>query len=323
MALYRCAQVIETISAVDRDEPQTGHRFFFSLLSAEEGGAANFTLRDNKDNTASVVTRRSGFLRRERPLHPLRVLISDAGAPALSSTGTLTVRVCACDAAGRRSLCGEESSLLLAAGLSPAAFLSILACLLILLGLVLLVITARRRRRNPFLPDDDRDVRENIVHYDDEGGGEEDTEAFDMAALRHLHAARDGEGAGRYDVTPELPSRRRDEPRRKAAVTMAPPPPPPPPDNAVFREFILSRLAEADLDSAVPPYDSLQTYAFEGSGSAAESLSSLGSRSSGSDWAVDLGKLADLYGPSSSKADLLVPRLVVGEPGGPAHPLRR
>ncbi|KAK0132678.1 Cadherin-7 [Merluccius polli] len=127
-------QVIETISAVDRDEPQTGHRFFFSLLSAEEGGAANFTLRDNKDNTASVVTRRSGFLRRERPLHPLRVLISDAGAPALSSTGTLAVRVCACDAAGRRSLCGEESSLLLAAGLSPAAFLSILACLLILLG---------------------------------------------------------------------------------------------------------------------------------------------------------------------------------------------
>jgi hypothetical protein len=81
-----------------------------------------------------VLTRRAGFLRRERPLHLLPVLISDAGPPALSSTGTLSVRVCACDADGGRSLCGEESSLLRAAGLSPAALLSILACLLLLLG---------------------------------------------------------------------------------------------------------------------------------------------------------------------------------------------
>ena len=52
----RCAvchpfQVIETISAVDRDEPQTGHRFLFSLLSPGDGGPANFTLRDNQGET--------------------------------------------------------------------------------------------------------------------------------------------------------------------------------------------------------------------------------------------------------------------------------
>jgi hypothetical protein len=40
--------VIETISAVDRDEPQTGHRFLFSLLSPGDGATANFTLRDNQ-----------------------------------------------------------------------------------------------------------------------------------------------------------------------------------------------------------------------------------------------------------------------------------
>lgn len=40
-------QVIETISAVDRDEPPSGHRFFFSL-AAEAAGNLNFTLRDNK-----------------------------------------------------------------------------------------------------------------------------------------------------------------------------------------------------------------------------------------------------------------------------------
>jgi hypothetical protein len=94
-------------------------------------------------------------------------------------------------------------------------------------GLVLLVATARRRRRNPFTLDDDRDVRENIVRYDDEGGGEEDTEAFDMAALRHLNATRDGEGAGtrRYDNAPELLAARYREPQHNATVAMAPPPP--------------------------------------------------------------------------------------------------
>lgn len=39
--------MIETISAVDRDEPPSGHRFFFSL-AAEAVGNLNFTLRDNK-----------------------------------------------------------------------------------------------------------------------------------------------------------------------------------------------------------------------------------------------------------------------------------
>ena len=235
------------------------------------------------------------------------------------------------------------------------AVLPVLLTLPVSAGLILLVVTARRRRRNPFTLDDDRDVRENIVRYDDEGGGEEDTEAFDMAALRHLNATRDGgEGAGagasRYDTAPELLSSRYRESQHNATMAMAPLPPtqaqpppppqaaapPPAPDNTVFREFILSRLLEADLDSAAPPYDSLQTYAFEGSGSPAESLSSLGSPSSESEhaydflteWGADFGKLADLYGHSdgrSSKADLRAPRLVVGEPGGakPTVPMRR
>lgn len=49
------------------------------------------------------------------------------------------------------------------------------------------------------------------------------------------------------------------------------------PEDDVFREFILDRLAEADEDPYAPPFDCIRTYAYEGSGSPAGSLSSLDS----------------------------------------------
>ncbi|XP_066508066.1 cadherin-7-like isoform X2 [Hoplias malabaricus] len=287
-------QVIETISAVDRDEPPSGHRFFFSL-TAEAAGNLNFTLRDNKDNTASVLTKRGAFQRREQAMYRLPVLIVDSGSPALSSTNTLSIRVCDCDSDGTPQACGTEA-FLLSAGLSTGALVAILACILTLLVLVLLIVTVRRRKKEPLILDEDRDVRENIVRYDDEGGGEEDTEAFDMVALRNLNVARDSKT--RRDVTPEVPT----------LYCSRPPPYKITPDNGIFRDFIWDRLKDADVDPSAPPYDSLQTYAFEGSGSVAESLSSLESLSTDSeqsydylsDWGPRFKKLADLYGHSDS-----------------------
>ncbi|XP_064799540.1 cadherin-7-like [Oncorhynchus masou masou] len=286
----RPGQVIETISAMDRDEPQSGHRFFFSL-TAEAAGNLNFTLRDNKDNTASVLTMRGGFQRHDQTMYRLPVLIMDGGSPALSSTNTLSIRVCDCDHDGAPQSCGSEASML-SAGLSTGALIAILACILTLLVLVLLIVTMRRRKKEPLILDEERDVRENIVRYDDEGGGEEDTEAFDMVALRNLKLVRESSGKTRRDVTPEVPS---------LFLSCRPPP-----DNGIFRDFIWDRLKEADVDVSAPPYDSLQTYAFEGSGSAAESLSSLDSLSTDSeqnydylsDWGPRFKKLADLYGHS-------------------------
>uniref|UniRef100_A0A8C7TXZ6 Cadherin 7a n=1 Tax=Oncorhynchus mykiss TaxID=8022 RepID=A0A8C7TXZ6_ONCMY len=286
----RPGQVIETISAMDRDEPQSGHRFFFSL-TAEAAGNLNFTLRDNKDNTASVLTMRGGFQRHDQTMYRLPVLIMDGGSPALSSTNTLSIRVCDCDPDGAPQSCGSEASML-SAGLSTGALIAILACILTLLVLVLLIVTMRRRKKEPLILDEERDVRENIVRYDDEGGGEEDTEAFDMVALRNLKLVRESGGKTRRDVTPEVPS---------LFLSSRPPP-----DNGIFRDFIWDRLKEADADASAPPYDSLQTYAFEGSGSVAESLSSLDSLSTDSeqnydylsDWGPRFKKLADLYGHS-------------------------
>lgn len=85
------------------------------------------------DNTASILTKRGGFHRREQPLYRLPVLIVDSGSPSLSSTNTLSIRVCECDADGAPQACGTEA-FLLTAGLSTGALTAILACIMTLLG---------------------------------------------------------------------------------------------------------------------------------------------------------------------------------------------
>ncbi|XP_031235808.1 cadherin-7 isoform X4 [Mastomys coucha] len=280
-------QVIQKISAVDKDEPSNGHQFYFSLTT-DMTNNHNFSLKDNKDNTASILTRRNGFRRQEQSVYYLPIFIVDSGSPSLSSTNTLTIRVCDCDSDGIAQTCNAEAYVL-PAGLSTGALIAILACVLTLLVLILLIVTMRRRKKEPLIFDEERDIRENIVRYDDEGGGEEDTEAFDMAALRNLNVIRDSKT--RRDVTPEIQFLSR--PTFKNI-----------PDNVIFREFIWERLKEADVDPGAPPYDSLQTYAFEGNGSVAESLSSLDSISSNSDqnydylsdWGPRFKRLAEMYG---------------------------
>ncbi|XP_060901530.1 cadherin-7-like [Labrus mixtus] len=273
-------QVIETLSAVDPDDPDNGHHFLFSL-GAEDAGNMSFYLRDNEDNTVSVLTRRAGFLQQDQPVHFLSVVVSDGGGLSLSSTNTLSITVCDCDAHGNHGSCNYEESPQLV-GFSTAAMVTVLTCILAVLCVVMVTLTVRHRGREPLMTEGEQEVRENIVRYDDEGGGEEDTEAYDMFTLRTLNQTN--EVCHDTDMsTPEDSA-----------------------DRYLFQVFIRDRLQEADLDKTEPPYDSLQTYAFEGSGSATHSLSSLNSfRSAQSDhnydflrvWGPRFKKLADLYGP--------------------------
>ncbi|XP_067886875.1 cadherin-7-like isoform X1 [Heterodontus francisci] len=282
-------KIIQRISAVDRDKPPSGHHFYFSL-APRAANNLNFTVQDNRDNTATILTRRADFSRQEQAVYFLPIVIVDNGTPSLSSTNTLTVRVCGCDNEGVAHSCNAEA-FALPAGLSTGALIAILACVLTLLVLVLLIVTLRRRKKEPLIFDEEKDIRENIVRYDDEGGGEEDTEAFDMATLRNLNFIQDVKT--RRDVTPEI------QLFSKTAHKLSP-------DNIIFREFIWERMKGADTDPCAPPYDSLQTYAFEGDGSVAESLSSLESITSTSDqnydylsdWGPRFKKLADMYGSS-------------------------
>ncbi|KAI1902264.1 hypothetical protein AGOR_G00042910 [Albula goreensis] len=280
----RAGQLIQTISAVDTDEPLIGHKFVFSLSAKNP----NFTVIDNEDNTARILTGRSGFSRRERSAYLLPIVISDNDYPVQSSTSTLTIQVCACDRRGTVQSCGLEA-FLLSTRLSTAALVAILLCIIILLMIVVLFAAMRRQKKKEPLIISKEDVRDNVVSYNDEGGGEEDTQAFDIGTLRNPEVI--DVNKQRRDIIPEMlfPCRRGPSPPIKGG--------------ADIRDFITGRLAESDSDPTAPPYDSLATYAYEGSGSLAESLSSLESSEADADqefdylgsWGPRFKKLAEMY----------------------------
>ncbi|KAM7401403.1 hypothetical protein PAMA_005544 [Pampus argenteus] len=306
----KAGQRIQTVSAVDADEPSAGHKFYFSL--APEGAhRSNFTVRDNGDNTAGILTRRASYSRLHQSVYLVPVMITDNDYPMLSSTGTLTVRVCTCDRDGNMELCNAEA-LSSSPGLSTGALIAILLCAIILLMIVVLFTALKRQRKQEPLIISKEDVRDNVVSYNDEGGGEEDTQAFDIGALRHPDAAAALEESAkqRRDIIPTdtllYPPHRRAAPT--ASSLIMPPVSMASRDNGDVREFINQRVLENDCNPTAPPYDSLATYAYEGAGSVAESLSSLGSASSEaeqdyhylSDWGPRFRKLADLYGAEDS-----------------------
>lgn len=151
---------MQTLSAVDRDEPEEGQHFLFSLSSEAGGGRLSFALRDNQgksppaappgdasadgadgadgadiwassaDNTASVLTRRGGLLQRDQLVHFLPVVVADGGRPSLSSTITFSISVCRCDAAGEPRSCHQGAPAPLLLSLQPA----LLTCILTLTG---------------------------------------------------------------------------------------------------------------------------------------------------------------------------------------------
>ncbi|NXU86023.1 CADH9 protein, partial [Xiphorhynchus elegans] len=289
----KAGQLIQTVSAIDKDQPPRGHKFFFELVP-EFAVQPNFSIVDNKDNTAGIMTKRNGYSRSKMSTYLLPIIIFDNDYPIQSSTGTLTIRVCACDSRGNMQSCNAEA-LLLPAGLSTGALVAILLCIIILLVLVVLFTALKRQRKKEPLIISKDDVRDNIVTYNDEGGGEEDTQAFDIGTLRNPEARE--ESKMRRDVIPETIF----QIRRTAPLW----------ENIDVQDFIHRRLKENDLDPAAPPYDSLATYAYEGNDSIANSLSSLESLTTEgnqdyeylSDWGPRFKKLADMYGGEDSDRD--------------------
>uniref|UniRef100_A0A8C2YW90 Cadherin 8 n=1 Tax=Cyclopterus lumpus TaxID=8103 RepID=A0A8C2YW90_CYCLU len=176
-------QVIQTVSAVDKDDPIQGHYFDYRLVP-EMLNNPNFTIKNNQDNSISVLAKHDTFRRQKQEMYFLPIIVTDNGSPPMSSTNTLTIRVCGCSKDGIVQSCNVEAYVL-PIGLSMGALIAILACIILLLVIVVLFVTLRRHKNEPLIIKDDEDVRENIIRYDDEGGGEEDTEAFDIATLQN------------------------------------------------------------------------------------------------------------------------------------------
>uniref|UniRef100_A0A1A8IT26 Cadherin-12 n=1 Tax=Nothobranchius kuhntae TaxID=321403 RepID=A0A1A8IT26_NOTKU len=284
----KVGQVIQIFSAKDQDLPSSGQQFSFRT-SKDDVKNKNFTVRDFGNNTAGIVTKRSGFRRRLQEIYFLPVVIDDNGYPPKSSTGTLTIRVCGCELDGSLLTCSAEA-IFLPVGLSTGALIAILLCIIILLVIVVLYVGLRRQKKKETLMSSKEDIRDNVIHYDDEGGGEEDTHAFDMGTLRNPKVIKDN--LFRRDVKPEM----KRGPR-----------PPVSQDSADIQDFISQRLKEHDMDNSAPPYDSLATYAYEGDGSLAESLSSIESLALDfeddydylSDWGPRFKTLAGIFGEQS------------------------
>ncbi|XP_068253106.1 cadherin-12 isoform X2 [Nyctibius grandis] len=283
-------QVIQTVTAADKDLSPAGQRFSFRL-SAEASNKPNFTVHDYRNNTAGIETRRNGYSRRHQELYFLPVVIEDSSYPVQSSTNTMTIRVCRCDSDGTILSCNVEA-IFLPVGLSTGALVAILLCIVILLVIVVLYVALRRQRKKDTLMTSKEDIRDNVIHYDDEGGGEEDTQAFDIGALRNPKVIEDNKI--RRDIKPDTLR----FPRQR----------PPVEDNTDVRDFINQRLQENDVDPTAPPYDSLATFAYEGNGSVAESLSSIDSLTTEadqdydylSDWGPRFKILADMFGEEES-----------------------
>ncbi|XP_045149841.1 cadherin-5 [Echinops telfairi] len=281
-------QLVVRISATDKDITPQDVKFRFSLSNED----SNFTLTENRDNTANITVKYGQFDRERVKVHFLPVLISDNGRPSLTGTNTLAVVVCKCNERGEFTFCEEAVAL---TGVSIQALVAIFLCILTIAVITLLIVLRRRlrnqaRARGKNVPE----IREQLVTYDEEGGGEMDTTSYDVSVLNSVR--RGGpHPAPSPDARPQLYAQVQKPPRRGPGLPSAP---------GEMAAMIEVKKGEADHDGDGPPYDTLHIYGYEGAESIAESLSSLGTDSSDSDvdydflndWGPRFKMLAELYG---------------------------
>ncbi|XP_061324823.1 neural-cadherin-like [Pezoporus flaviventris] len=79
------------LHAFDPDSEENGPPFMFSL-PPDYQSSLDFSLTDNRNNTATVTALRS-FDREKQKVFHLPVVITDSGIPAMSSTNTLTITI--------------------------------------------------------------------------------------------------------------------------------------------------------------------------------------------------------------------------------------
>ncbi|XP_059369961.1 cadherin-5-like isoform X2 [Carassius carassius] len=272
---------IGTVGAYDKDE--SSQRFSFTL--AKE--STNFTLHNHLNNTASIKLKQGGFSTESSMKYELEIEIKDGGTPEQKSINLVQIKVCTCHAGRRIEYCKAFAQ----TGVSASALLAILLCIVTILVIVILIVLRRRYQKEVLVAKCSGDIHEQLVSYDEEGGGEMDTNGYDVSILSS--ACQDS--SFRPGLRPSLYAVVKKPPACKGDMGM----------------MIEVKKDEADHDRNGIPYDTLHIYGYEGSESLAGSLSSLDSTSSKynvdndflHEWGPRFRTLAQLYGVDDSDTD--------------------
>ncbi|XP_059211631.1 cadherin-15 [Centropristis striata] len=289
------------LTAVDEDLPPHAAPFTFEISDLSN----NWTVIEVND-THAVLQPLSDLQAGE---YAVTIFVSDSGSPVLSAYAEVNVTVCLCDSFGD---CKSEAGAIIGSsvGISFIALIIIMACIALLLLLLLLAVavtTCGRRHHikkgtGLLVGESEDDIRDNVFNYDEQGGGEEDENAFNIDLLWNPHDAPSTPGS----YYPGVP--RSKQPLRKDAPHNLPSPiypRRPPADPTDIEDYINDGLEAADNDPNVPPYDTALIYDYEGEGSLAGSLSSIATGSSDgdqdydylNDWGPRFQKLANMYDP--------------------------
>ncbi|XP_026123649.1 cadherin-5 [Carassius auratus] len=270
--------VIGTVGATDKDE--NSGRFHFTLPKP----SLNFSLYDYGNNTADIKLKQGGLSTKHSVEHVLEIEITDG---ELKRIEHLQIKVCTCQTGRRVEYCKAFAQ----SGMSFSALLAILLCIVTILVIVILIVLRKRYQKDVLVAKSSGEIHEQLVRYDEEGGGEMDTNGYDVSLLSsacHDSSFRPGTGPSMY-VVAKTPSACKG-------------------DMAIMIE---EKKDEADHDRDGIPYDTLRIYGYEGPESLAGSLSSLESSSFGSnldydflhEWGPRFRTLAQLYGVDGSDSD--------------------
>jgi len=177
-------------------------------------------------------------------------------------------------------------------------FLIIILVVLAVILITVIVLTMYRRRRVHYSDKDiDCDIRENIINYEDEGGGEGDQTGYDLSVLRMMAHENGGPMLANDKMRPPMPP----------AETLSPPRG----DIPGVEDFLDETKDRMDQDPDSSPLDDLRHYAYEGDENSGGSLSSLNSGTEDGDLEFEylhnfgprFKKLAEMYGRESDSDD--------------------
>ncbi|XP_044519171.1 cadherin-5 [Gracilinanus agilis] len=290
--------LVSRILAIDKDITPPDVKFKYSLIKED----SNFTLTENRDNSANITVKYGQFDRERAKVHYLPVVVADNGRPSLTGTTTLTITVCKCNDRGEPTFCEEPE---MQVGVSIQALVAIFLCILTIVVITVLIVLRRRLRKQDRAQGKNvAEIHEQLVTYDEEGGGEMDTNSYDVSVLNSARKSS-GKPPGGKPPRPALDTR----PSLYAQIQKPPRPAQPQAVTGEMAVMIEVKKDEADHDGGGPPYDTLHIYGYEGAESIAESLSSLVTDSSDSDidydflndWGPRFKMLAELYGTEPSQ----------------------